>query len=45
MRPEPGSAGEWMLFAYSDLDYAEADASPRVLLEARCFHLQQAAER
>jgi HEPN domain-containing protein len=34
-----------MLFAYSDLDYAQASTSPRVLLEARCFHLQQAAER
>jgi HEPN domain-containing protein len=34
-----------MRFAYSDLDYAEANASPRVLLESRCFHLQQAAER
>ena len=34
-----------MRFAYSDLDYAQACASARVLPEARCFHLQQAAER
>jgi HEPN domain-containing protein len=45
MRPEAGSPADWMRFAYSDLDYAQACASPRVLLEARCFHLQQAAER
>lgn len=45
MQPEAGSPADWLRFAHSDLDYAQACASPRVLLEARCFHLQQAAER
>jgi HEPN domain-containing protein len=45
MQPESGSPADWMRFADSDLEYAQAHAGPRVLFEARCFHLQQAVER
>lgn len=45
MQPEAGSPVDWMRHAESDLEYAQAATGPRVMLEARCFHLQQAVEK
>lgn len=41
----PGSAEEWMRHARSDLELARTKPPPSVLLEALCFHAQQAAEK
>ena len=43
--PAPGSPGDWLRYAYSDLELAGVERSSRVLLEALCFHAQQAAEK
>lgn len=43
--PEPGSPSEWLRHARSDLILAESVPPTGVLLEALCFHAQQAAEK
>ena len=45
MAREAGSPGAWMVFARSDLALAKQGQGPGVLLEALCFHAQQAAEK
>ena len=45
MPPEAGSPEDWLRFAESDLEIAEAGASGRVMLEMLCFHAQQAVEK
>ncbi|RLC17538.1 MAG: DNA-binding protein [Deltaproteobacteria bacterium] len=48
MQPEndhPGSVGQWMRYADSDLELARTEPPPSVLREALCFHAQQAAEK
>ncbi|MGQ9676796.1 MAG: HEPN domain-containing protein [Chloroflexota bacterium] len=48
MQPEevlPGSPRDWMRHARSDLELARSGRAPGVLLEALCFHAQQAAEK
>ncbi len=45
MPPDPGSPAHWLVHATSDLELAKAGRSPDVLLEALCFHAQQAAEK
>lgn len=44
-QPEPGSPADWLRHARSDLLVAQSPAGPGVLLEALCYHLQQAAEK
>jgi HEPN domain-containing protein len=44
-RPEPGSPADWLRYARSDLILAETAPPSGVLLEALCFHAQQAAEK
>lgn len=41
----PGSAGDWLRHAKSDLDLAGIDKPQDVLWESLCFHAQQAAEK
>ena len=41
----PGSPGDWLRYAYSDLELARIEKPPGVLLESLCFHAQQAAEK
>ena len=41
----PGSAGDWLRYARSDLELARIDKPEGVLLESLCFHTQQAAEK
>jgi len=43
--PEPGSPADWLRHASSDLAIAQVPMTSGVLLETRCFHLQQAAEK
>ncbi len=43
--PLAGSAADWLRYAYSDLELARMHQLPRVILEALCFHAQQAAEK
>ncbi len=45
MQPESGSPAHWPRHAPSDLALARAQDRPGVLLEALCFHAQQAAEK
>jgi HEPN domain-containing protein len=48
MPPEPDRAGspeEWLRYALSDLELARLSPPANVLLEALCFHAQQAAEK
>ncbi len=48
MSPEnnhAGSAEEWMRYANSDLKLARIAPPPSILLEAFCFHAQQAVEK
>ena len=48
MPPEtsaPGSPGDWLRHAYSDLALASIVPVPQILLEQLCFHAQQAAEK
>ncbi len=42
---EPGSPADWLRHAASDLKLARIARPPEVLLEALCFHAQQAAEK
>ena len=47
MRPELTAGDEWLTFAVADLQFAHATVeieSPQVV-ELRCFHCQQAAEK
>jgi HEPN domain-containing protein len=44
MRPEPDSPEAWLLSAHSDLVIASAEL-PGALVEHKCFHAQQAAEK
>jgi HEPN domain-containing protein len=43
--PQPGSPEEWLRYAQSDLKLASITLPSGVLLEALCFHAQQAAEK
>ncbi len=45
MPPRQGTPEDCLRFAYSDLDLAQVQAGPRVMLEMLCFHAQQAAEK
>jgi HEPN domain-containing protein len=47
MSPEmpPGSPGDWLRRARSDLALAQAPRPAGVLIEDLCFHAQQAAEK
>ena len=48
MSPEadrPGSPETWLRYAQSDLELARSSPPAEVLLEALCFHAQQAAEK
>ena len=45
MPPEPGSAADWIRHARSDLALAKVERPADALLEALCFHAQQAAEK
>ena len=45
MPRSPGSPEAWMDFARSDLAVARSPSHPDVMLEALCFHAQQAAEK
>jgi len=45
MPPETGSPEDWLRHARSDLALATAPRPAEVLLEALCFHAQQAAEK
>ena len=40
-----GSPADWLRYAVSDLEIAHTTPSSRILLEALCFHAQQAAEK
>nr|VFJ44137.1 MAG: HEPN domain-containing protein [Candidatus Kentron sp. DK] len=42
---EPGSPGEWLSYAKSDLALARMADSPDIMLKMLCFHAQQAAEK
>lgn len=42
---EPGSPGDWMRHAESDLELSKKKESPKILYEELCFHAQQAAEK
>nr|VFK17262.1 MAG: HEPN domain-containing protein [Candidatus Kentron sp. LPFa]VFK32509.1 MAG: HEPN domain-containing protein [Candidatus Kentron sp. LPFa] len=42
---EPGSPGEWLSYAKSDLALARTDGSPDIMPQMLCFHAQQAAEK
>ncbi len=42
---ESGSSPDWLRYARSDLILAESNPPAGVLLEALCFHAQQAAEK
>jgi HEPN domain-containing protein len=42
---ESGSPADWLRFARSDLELAKGGRFPGVVLEALCFHAQQAAEK
>jgi HEPN domain-containing protein len=44
-RNQPGSPEDWLLYAHSDLELAKISPPSGVLLEALCFHAQQAAEK
>jgi hypothetical protein len=35
---EPGDSGDWLRYAWSDLDLARVGRNLRVLLEDLCFH-------
>ena len=39
------SPADWLRYAVSDLELARTTPSSRILLEALCFHAQQAAEK
>ncbi|MCP4452385.1 MAG: HEPN domain-containing protein [Planctomycetes bacterium] len=41
----PGSPGDWLLHARSDLALAKIPPPEDVMLEGLCFHAQQAAEK
>jgi HEPN domain-containing protein len=41
----PGSPGDWLLHARSDLALAKISPPEDVMLEGLCFHAQQAAEK
>lgn len=41
----PGSPGDWLRYARSDLELARVKRSDEVLLEGLCFHAQQAVEK
>jgi len=43
--PEPGSPSDWLRHAASDLELAQVERTPVILLEGLCFHAQQAAEK
>lgn len=43
--PAPGSYEDWLRHAYSDLEIARIEPSPRMLLEGLCYHAQQAVEK
>lgn len=45
MQPEPGSPGDWLRHAGSDLALAQTPPGNDVLLETLAFHAQQAAEK
>ncbi len=45
MPHEPGTPGDWLRYARSDLALARAPVSKEVLLEVLCFHAQQATEK
>jgi HEPN domain-containing protein len=45
MRPEVAAAQRWLVYAESDLSLAAVGRGEKVLLEALCFHAQQAAEK
>ena len=45
MAAEPGSPADWLRFARSDLAIAQRPPEGAVLLEALCFHAQQAVEK
>ena len=44
-RPSAGSPDDWLRHARSDLALARQRGEPDILLEALCFHTQQAAEK
>lgn len=44
-RQGPGSPVDWLRHAWSDISLARVRPSPDVMLEALCFHAQQAAEK
>ena len=44
-RPEPGSVGDWLARARSDLAIAKAPLPEGAFYEDLCFHAQQAAEK
>nr|VFK18345.1 MAG: HEPN domain-containing protein [Candidatus Kentron sp. LPFa] len=39
---EPGSPGEWLSYAKSDLTLARTEGSPDIMPPMLCFHAQQA---
>ena len=41
----PGSPRDWLRHARSDLALARIPRTPEILLQALCFHAQQAAEK
>jgi HEPN domain-containing protein len=43
--PEPGSAGDWLRRAKSDLALASVPRPPDVMYNKLCFHAQQAVEK
>jgi HEPN domain-containing protein len=43
--PRRGSPGDWLRHARSDLALARTTPTPEIMLEALCFHAQQAAEK
>ncbi len=45
MLPEPGSPGDWIHYAKSDLALARHAPGGDVMTEALCFHAQQAVEK
>lgn len=44
-RPAPGTPAAWLRYARSDLALGRVPISGEILLEALCYHIQQAAEK
>ncbi len=45
MPPDAGSPADWLRHAHSDLALARVSPGGEILLEALCFHAQQAVEK